>query len=132
MVYTLDAWSNMRSFRYALPVNVVAWSPNGVYLACGLADQTIHVQNVLTHTLVGIYRGHTQPISALSWSPDNQRIVSGSFSATTINIWDALTGLGILSYHAHAGSVLSVAWSFDGRSILSGGSDRKVCIWQAP
>lgn len=132
MVHTVNAWSDIRSFRYALPVNVIAWSPNGVYLACGLANQTVHVQNVLTGTLVGIYRGHTQPISALSWSPDNQRIVSGSFSATTINIWDALTGLGILSYHAHAGSVLSVAWSFDGRSILSGGSDRKVCIWQAP
>jgi serine/threonine protein kinase len=131
MVCSLDTKPSTLYYRYTLPINVVAWSPNGVYLACGGADHAVHIWNVRTHRFVGVYRNHPQPISTLSWSPDCQRIASGSFAAQ-INIWDALSGLGILAYHAHSGSVLSVAWSFDGRSILSGGSDRKVCIWQAP
>ncbi len=131
MVCVLDTKPSTLYYRYTVPVNVVAWSPNGVYLACGGADRAVRVWNVRTDTLVGIYRDHSQPISTLSWSPDSQRIVSGSF-AVNINIWDALTGVGVVSYNAHAGSVLSVAWSPDGRSILSGGSDRRVCIWQAP
>ncbi|MGH2506101.1 MAG: protein kinase domain-containing protein [Ktedonobacteraceae bacterium] len=131
MVCALDAWPNTHYYRNTSPINTIAWSPNGIYLACGSVDQTIRVWNVRTHQLVGIYRDHTHSISTLSWSPDSQQIASSSFS-TTINVWNARTGLSLAAYHAHSGSVLSVAWSPDGHSILSGGSDRRVCIWQAP
>lgn len=131
MVCTLYPRPSMLYYRHTALINAMAWSPNGLYLACGGTDCTVHVWDIRMDRLVGIYRNHTQPVSTLSWSPDNQHIASGSLSAH-IDIWNALTGVNSVSYYAHAGSVLSVAWSPDGRSILSGGSDRKVCIWQAP
>ena len=131
MICNLDPGPSVAYYRYNEPINVVAWSPDGKYLACGGADRTVHVWNMQTARLQGIYREHIQPISALSWSPDSRKIVSGSF-ASNINVWDALTGADIISYQAHAGSVLTVAWSPDGRSILSGGADRRVCVWKAP
>lgn len=131
MLCTLHHKPRTLYYRFASPIHAVAWSSNGVYLACGGEDQAVHVWNTHTGTLVGIYRGHMHPISTLSWSPDNQHLVSGSL-ATTLNIWDALSGVGLATHFAHAGSVLSVAWSPDGRSILSGGTDRRVCLWQVP
>ena len=131
MVCVLNARPHSIYYRYNQPINVVAWSPDSQYLACGGYDHAVHVWNVRADVFVGAYREHAQPITAISWSPDSRRIASASLS-DHINIWDALTGGTITSYHAHTGSVLAVAWSPDGQSILSGGSDRTVRIWNAP
>jgi eukaryotic-like serine/threonine-protein kinase len=118
-------------YHYHAQINVVAWSPDGTYLASGGYDQAVHVWDVLHQRLIVVYPSHAQPVCAISWSPDSRRIASGAFAAN-VNVWDALTGWGITSYYAHTGMALAVAWSPDGNAILTGGSDRRVCIWRAP
>src|SRR3989442_7221374 len=42
-------------------------------------------------TLLYTHTGHTQPVVAVAWSPNNQRIASASYDGT-VQIWDATTG----------------------------------------
>src|SRR6266487_3358382 len=73
-------------------------------------------------TVLTIYHGHTERVSAVAWSPDTTRIASGSWDKT-VQVWDASTGNTLFTYHNHTGRVETVAWSPDGKSIASGSRD---------
>ena len=60
------------------------------------------------------WRGHTNSISCLQFSPDGRHIISGSFDRT-IRIWDFETGTVIGEpIEGHSGRVFSVAYSLMG------------------
>jgi WD40 repeat protein len=42
-------------------------------------------------TTLYIYRGHTNYVFGVAWSPDGERIASASFDGT-VQVWDAMTG----------------------------------------
>ena len=62
------------------------------------------------------------------WSPDAQRIASGSFD-TTVQVWDANTSRHLLTYQGHTNVIYSLAWSPDGTRIVSGSDDGTVQLW---
>jgi len=75
------------------------------------------------------WRGHTGTITCLSYSPDGQYIVSGSYDRT-IRIWDVETGAGVGEpLRGHIGAVCSVGCSPDGQHITSGSDDSTIRIW---
>lgn len=131
MIWRALTGKKMDAYHGDCQMNVVAWSPNGKYLACGGEDRAVHVWDVYYHKLMVVNASHSRPICAVSWSPDSRLIVSSGLSGD-IDIWEALTGRRLISYQAHGGMVLALAWSPDGNLILSGGSDQRVCIWRAP
>ena len=88
------------------------------------------VQNVFTPPAHFTYRGHTQYVSSVAWSPDGTRIASASGDGT-VQVWDAYTGKHVLIYRGHKGDVLSVAWSPNGQEIASAGLDSTVQVWNA-
>ena len=67
-------------------------------------------------------KGHSGGVTCVAFSPDGNRIVSGS-SDKTLKIWDAKNGGELLTFKGHEHQVTSVAFSPDGRSIVSGGGD---------
>ena len=71
-----------------------------------------------------IYRGHTAGVQTVTWSPDSNRVASGSLD-TTIQVWDALSGEHVALYTGHTDAVNTVAWSPNGASIASGVKYRK-------
>lgn len=73
---------------------------------------------------VYVYRGHTAAVNAVSWSPDNLRLISGS-TDKTVQVWDAATGQNAVTYQ-HEAFVKTAAWSPDGKYLASGGHDRVV------
>lgn len=79
---------------------------------------------------VHIYRGHSDEVNSLAWSPDGTRIVSGSGDGTA-QVWDVRTGETLVIYRGHTANVEAVAWSPDGSLIASGGSDKTVQVWHA-
>jgi WD40 repeat protein len=66
----------------------------------------------------------------VTYSPDGQRIVSGSADKTA-KVWDAWTGQEKLSLTGHTSVVTSVAYSPDGQRIVSGSNDTTVKVWDA-
>lgn len=81
-------------------------------------------------TTVVFYRGHTKKIRVLAWSPNSQRIASGS-DDYTVQVWDALTGNNTLIYRGHSSYTEGAAWSPDGTRLASGSADTTVQIWNA-
>ncbi len=77
-----------------------------------------------------IYRGHSDQVYTVAWSPDGTRIASGG-RGDIIQIWDATSGKLILVYHGNTAKVYSVAWSPDNLYVASGHYDGMVQIWNA-
>ncbi|KAE9406010.1 hypothetical protein BT96DRAFT_876203 [Gymnopus androsaceus JB14] len=97
-----------------------------------LSDETVRIWNAKTGEAIGEpLEGHTHFVSSVAFSPDGERIVSGSYDQT-VRIWNAKTGRAIgepLKGHTHF--VSSVAFSPDGERIVSGSNDQTVRIWNA-
>ncbi|KZP24326.1 hypothetical protein FIBSPDRAFT_1012222, partial [Athelia psychrophila] len=78
-----------------------------------------------------VFNGHTDWVKSVVFSPDGQRIASGS-DDQTIRIWDVTMGALIAGpFEGHTGWVNSVAFSPDGQRIASGSRDNTIRIWDA-
>jgi len=128
--------------RYILPpstqVTCVQWSSNGKYLAAGgyvrdTGKGVVRVWDEQTKQEVSTYWGHSKPVNALAWLPDNQRIASASDDAT-VQIWRVATGKQLFTYRGHTRRVntLSLTETNDGKSLIASGSDdQTVQVWNA-
>ena len=72
-----DAWS-------------VAFSPDGQRLAVGLADGNIHIWDIQHRILVGVLKGHRQPVWELGFNPEDDSLVS--ISPDELRVWRVADG----------------------------------------
>src|SRR6266699_1678128 len=86
-------------------------------------------------TTLFTYRGHTNWVWSVAWSPDGKRIASASGDETA-QVWDALDGDHLNRYNGHAASVYAVAWNpirgtaaLPVERIASASYDKTVQIW---
>ena len=66
----------------------------------------------------------------MAFSPDGQRIVTGSGDQTA-KVWDAASGKELLTLKGHGSRVWSVAFSPDGQRIVTGSRDQTAKVWDA-
>jgi serine/threonine protein kinase len=81
-------------------------------------------------TTLYIFHGHSKNVLALSWSPRDDLIASGSLDKT-VKIWHALSGSIVSNYEGHFDQVNTVAWSPDGVYVASGGNDKEIHVCEA-
>jgi hypothetical protein len=78
-----------------------------------------------------VFRGHTDPVLSVSYSPDGTRIVTGS-EDKTVRLWDAETGKPVGEpLRGHTSWVNSVSFSPDSTRIVTGSKDKTVRLWDA-
>jgi serine/threonine protein kinase len=66
-------------------VTSVAWSPDGLFLASGAADNSVRVWNI-DQGQSQVFNGHTAEVLSVAWAPDSSFLASGGVDAT-VRIW---------------------------------------------
>jgi WD40 repeat protein/serine/threonine protein kinase len=147
-----DAASGRELLRFSESVFCVAFSPDGKRIATGGVDNKarlfeaasgrelrtfptapspIGVLWAIAHgRRPSMQTGHKGWIFSVAFSPDGQRLVTGS-SDSTGKVWDAASGRELLTLEGHNDTVWSVAFSPDGRRIVTGSADRTAKVWEA-
>jgi WD40 repeat protein len=78
------------------------------------------------------YRGHTDRVTSVAWSPNSKYIASGSIDQT-VRTWAVNPGdhYQPFIYRGHTAGVQTVAWSPDSNRVASGSIDKTVQVWDA-
>ena len=84
----------------------------------------------LSHGELLEFKGHTNFVTSVSWSPDGSRIATAS-EDQTVRVWDARTGVEALTLKGHSDRVNSVSWSPDGSRIATASDDDTARVWDA-
>jgi eukaryotic-like serine/threonine-protein kinase len=120
-----------------------AWEENNVVRARELLEEVPkeaagrklrgfewHYLSRLCHSEALTFKGHAGWVASVAFSPDGQRLASGS-ADQTVKIWDSANGRELLALKGHTDVVTSVAFSPDGGRLASGGRDKTVKIWDS-
>ncbi len=150
-IWDASSGDELKTFQgHTWPVNCVTFSPDGRQIASGSDDGTVKIWEassgkVLRTLIAGSNDGMIKPwdrsqlasnleefktreqvgrwaVNCVSFSPDGQRIVSGS-ADKMVKLWDANTGEELKTFKGHSLSVQCVSFSPAGNQIVSGSGE---------
>jgi WD40 repeat protein len=133
-----------RRYLYVAQMNLAqqAWEQNNLGRLRQLLEETQDSPNRgfewyywqrQTHLPLKTLRGHLEDVTAVAFSPDGQRIVTGSWDQTA-KVWEAASGRELLSLKGpkgHSAPIWCVAFSPDGQRIVTGSWDQTAKVWEA-
>ncbi len=82
------------------------------------ADQMIKVWNVSDGKCFGSFRGHTDMVRFVAYSPQDNTLASCG-ADRTVKLWNILNGRCLMTFKGHANWVMSVKYSSDGQTLAS-------------
>ncbi|XP_021713806.1 uncharacterized WD repeat-containing protein C343.04c-like [Chenopodium quinoa] len=107
------------------------FSHKGKYLASASKDRSAIIWEVGVNGEVALKHrlcGHQRPVSQVSWSPDDQQLLTCG-AEETVRRWDVLSGECLQVYEKAGIPVVSCAWFPDGESVFAGFSDKSIGMW---
>ncbi|TRZ00791.1 hypothetical protein DNTS_017262 [Danionella cerebrum] len=135
-IWDVEYQKRLRSMDgHSARVSSLSW--NDYMLSSGSRSGSIHQHDVrVPDHHIATFRGHTQEVCGLTWSPDGKYLASGG-NDNMAYIWHMSPGFEHSVVHAlsdHQGAVKALAWCPWQPNILATGggtSDRKIRIWNA-
>jgi len=110
-------------------VQDVQVSSEGAFALSGSWDNTLALWDLNTGTRRCVFRGHTNDVTSVAFSPCNRQIVSGSRDRT-IRVWNTIAECkGTLEGHNDWVSCLRFSPAQQSPTVVSGGCDGKVKVW---
>jgi len=111
-------------------VRSVAFSPDGMTLASGSADNTVKFWSVDSGKLKATLIGHTSIVLSVAFSPDGRTLASAGGHDNTVRLWEAASGRLLATLARHGGGVNSVAYSPDGEILAAASGDGLIRLWE--
>lgn len=109
-------------------VRVLGWSPDGRLLASGGDDAQLLVWG--TDGTIRQSATHPAAVTALAWSPESARVVTGA--ASQVMFLSVPSGQVLArSKHDHTATVTGLAWTgHNQQQVVSGALDRRAIVWE--
>lgn len=125
-IWDIHTLREIMTIRHSDWIFSVAFSFDGKYLAMGDTSGQITVRNLQTQKNMTQFRGDTDYITALKFSPDNQILASGGYNGN-VKLWK-LPNWDLIGTLATVGTVSGLSFSPDS-SILAGADYEAVNLW---
>lgn len=118
-------------------ITAVAFSPDGKCIASsgnyvasnGIEEKNlVSLWNVTGGKKIKVFRGHTDWIRTVLFSPDGKMILS-TCGDGTLKLWDISTGKEIRTFHGRANFIYSASFSPNGKIALSTSFDKSMKLW---
>ncbi len=132
-LWDLEQFVREASLPHASRVFVVAYAPDGTFLATGTDDEALCLWDLKNQVVM-----RTLPeagIACLAFSPDSQCLAVRSIEGAAdggIGIWNVPMGKKVATLRGHiepAGATMSLLFSPDGSMLASAGYDWRVILW---
>lgn len=118
----------LRKKLHALPVRVIAFSPDGEYIASAAADQ-VTIWESKSGEIVRQLANDGTHIECLAFHPEGTILATGNLD-TTVKLWNVKTGREFQTLQGHKKPIQCVAFSPNGMSLVSAGSNGNLKIWE--
>jgi len=115
------------------PIDMVAVSPDSAYAVLVGPGSLARVHALYDGAVVAELRGHEHRVVSAAFSPDGQRLVTGSWDRTA-RVW-RVADRGAPDWacesvlHGPRAWTTCVAWSPDGAHVLTGSEDGSALVW---
>ena len=132
---TQDGQPIGRDMQHNLPVEAVAYSPDGKIIATASQDRTVRFWDAKTAQQVGQPITMEYAVWAFAYSPDGKTMLAGcgglKQSVGWAQLWNTADNKPIGPKLEHQEIVSCVTFSPDGRTLLTGSLDRTARLWEA-
>lgn len=129
-LWSPDKTDPLSRFEWKGSMLVLAWSPDGKYIATGDQDSTVHFWIVESGEDLQMF-GYPTKVRELSWDRTSRYLATGGGSVPCV--WDC-TGKGPagttpLQFEAHTEKLSALAFQKAGPILASAGEDGLLALW---
>jgi WD40 repeat protein len=125
-LYDVENGQKLKEFKVGFLPTTVAYNPDGKSASIGYYEGDIKIFDIESGQELRIFKGHTDPVNSLAFSPDGKYIVSGSGSSSSgrpkdssVRMWNTETGQELWSRKGYTRVVHSIGFSPDGKRIFA-------------
>lgn len=131
-VWDPPTWTCKKSLALSTGrIRSLALHPNLPLLAVAASDGKIQLLHTTTFQVERRWSAHSRSVFSVQFSPDGQRLISGSMDAS-IRVWDAAEGYRLAQdIPAHLLTVNDLLYCSSGEWIISASRDRTIKCWSA-